>query len=157
MDGKNIICVTDSAPNMVAACRLIGNHRIPCIAHKCNTLIQKDLMQNESVKEIPALLAKIRGGQKKIMYRFEQLRQLREIDNQNQMALLLSEICEIDDAVITEDQYVSEGDMEISNSIRVLDRNQNAFNGLKTLSNIRFGCLYKISKSYKENISMLFK
>lgn len=72
------------------------------------------------------------------------------------MALLLNEICEIDDIVITEGQFVSEGDMATSDSILILERNHNAFNGLKTLSNIRFGCLYKISKSYKDNSSMLF-
>lgn len=154
METKNIVCITDSAANMVAACRLIGNHRVPCIAHKCNTLIQKDLMANNSVKEIPALLTKMRAGQKKLMYRFEQLRHMREIDNQNQLALLLNELCEIDDAITTEDQYVSE---QYLDHIRALERNQNAFNGLKTMSNIRFGCLYKISKSYKENSSMLFK
>lgn len=81
MENKKIICVTDSAANMVAACRLIGCHRMPCIAHKGNTLIQKDMMQNQEVKEIPALLAKMRAGQKKLMYRFEDLRHMKEIDN----------------------------------------------------------------------------
>lgn len=90
LEDKIIICVTDSAANMVAACRLIGNHRQACIAHKGNTLIQKDLIQNPQVKEIPALLSKMRGGQKKLTYRFEELRQMREVDNQNQLGLLLN-------------------------------------------------------------------
>lgn len=91
------------------------------------------------------------------MYRFEELREMRETDNQHQLALLLNELCEIDEAVITEGQYVSEEDQAILNLVCDLDRNRNGFNGLKTLSNIRFGCLYKISKSYKENSSTLFK
>lgn len=70
MEEKKIICVTDSAANMVAACRLTGNHRIPCISHKCNTLIQVDLLQNQRVKVIPDLLAKMRAGQKKINVSF---------------------------------------------------------------------------------------
>lgn len=158
MNNKHIVCVTDSAANMVSACRLIGSYRIPCIAHKTNTLIQKDLMQNPDLKEIPALLTKMRAGQKKLLYRFEELRQIKELDNQNQLGLLLNEICEIDDVVIAEGQYVSEEEnTAINNSIRSLDRNQNGFHGLKSLSNIRFVCLYKISKSYKDNSSNLFK
>lgn len=153
MENKTITCVTDSAANMVAACKLIGSHRLPCIAHKTNTLIQKDLMQNPEVKEIPALLTKMRAGQKKLMYKFEDLRQMREEDNQNQLVLLLNEICELDDIVNTEQQYVSGDDATILNSLSALEQNQNAFNGLKTFSNIRFMCLYKISKSYKENAS----
>lgn len=153
MGEKKIVCVTDSAANMVAACRLTGNHRIPCIAHKCNSLIQVDLLQNQRVKEIPELLAKMRAGQKKLMYRFEELNHLKEIDNQNQLALLLNELSEIDDAVITENEYVSGEVDEIYKSILNLEHNQNSFNGLKTLSNIRFGCLFKIAKSYKDNAS----
>lgn len=84
------------------------------------------------------------------MYRFDELRQLKEIDDQNQLALLLNELCELDDIVITESEYVSEEANEMLNSICNLDRNQNEFNGL----NIRFGCLFKISQSYKENASM---
>lgn len=107
MEKKKIICVTDSAANMVSACRLIGNHRLPCIAHKCNTLIQKDMMENQDLKEIPALLSKMRAGQKKLMYRFEELRRMSEVDNQNQLSLLLNEICELDEVISTEEQYVS--------------------------------------------------
>lgn len=156
LEEKNIICITDSAANMMAACRLIGNHRLPCIAHKSNTLIQKDMMTNPCLKEIPALLTKMRAGQKKLLHKFEELRTMREADNQKQLALLLHEISELDDVVNTEEQYVSEEDSTILNTICTLERNHNAFNGLKTFSNIRFGCLYKISKSYKENSSTHF-
>lgn len=154
MEAKKVVVVTDSAANMVAACRLTGNHRVPCIVHKCNTLIQVDMLQNPRVKPIPELLAKMRAGQKKLLYRFEELKEIRETDIQNQLALLMSELCELDDIVNTENEYVSGEDDEIFKSICNLNRNQNTFNGLKTLSNIRFGCLFKIAQSYKENSSM---
>lgn len=156
LNDKKIVCVTDSEAKMVAACRLIGNHRFPCIAHKANTLIQTDMMQNPSVKEIPALLTKIRAGQKKLMYRFELLRQIRDDDNQKQFSLLMNELSELDDIVNAENQYIISDDL-ISNAIRSLDYGHNEFNGLKTLSNIRFGCLYKLSKSYKDNASIIRK
>lgn len=99
MENKNIICVTDSAANMIAVCRLIRAHRLPCIAHKANTLIQNDLLENPSMKVIADLLTKMRAGQKALMYRYDKLRQIRELDNQNQLALLLNEICELEQIV----------------------------------------------------------
>lgn len=153
LENKKIVCVTDSAANMVAACRLIGNHRVPCIAHKTNSLIQKDMLHHPSVKEIPALLAKIREGQKKLIYRFDELRQLKDKDNQNQMSLFLNEISELEEIVDAEGQYSSEDDTNTSNFIRNLDHGRNEFSGLKTFSNIRFGCVFKLSSSYKNNSS----
>lgn len=152
---KKIVCVTDSAPNMVLACRLIGNYRVPCIAHKINTLIQKDMLQNPSMTPIRDLLSKIRDGQKKLMYRFDELNNIKEQDIQNRFALLLNEISEMDDICSAENQYIND-DM-FSNAIQSVDRSQSKFNGLKSLSNIRFCCLYKLSKSYKENASTIKK
>lgn len=155
LNNKKIVCVTDSAANMVCACRLIGNHRIPCIAHKSNTLVQKDMFQNASMKPIQQLITKIRAGQKRLIYQFEELKRIRAEDNQNQFALLLNEICELEDVCDAESQYISED--ILSNAIRCVDNNHNDFNGLKALSNIRFGCLYKLSKSYNDNASIIKK
>lgn len=157
LNDKKIVCITDSAANMVAGCRLIGNHREPCLAHKANTLIQKDLMSNATVKEIPALLAKIRAGQKKLMYRFEMLQQIRDEDNQNQYALLLNEISQLEEVVDAENQYVSNDADDLLDNIRGLEREHNSFNGLKVMSNIRFGCLFKLSKFYRDNCSIIKK
>lgn len=157
LEKKKIVCITDSAANMVAACRLIGCPRVPCVAHKSNLLVQKDMMTHPDLKPIPALIAKIREGQKKLMYRFDDLRQLRDKDNQNQMALFLNEICELDEMVDAENQYRSgDDDTDISNFIRDLDHGRNEFSGLKVLNNIRWGCVFKLASSYKKNSSMLF-
>lgn len=153
LENKKIVCVTDNAANMISACRMIGKHRLPCIAHRANLLIQRDMMQHPSVKEIPALISKIRDGQKKLMYRFDDLRQIRDKDNQNQMALLLNEICELDEIVDAEEQYVSD-DADISTLIR--DQNQNEFSGMKSLNNIRWNCVQKVASSYKKNASEFY-
>lgn len=157
LNNKKIVCVTDSASTMIAACRLIGNNRQPCLAHKANTLIQKDMLKNDAVKQIPALLSKIRAGQKKLLYRFEMLQQIRDQDNQNQLAFLLNELSQLDDVVNAENQFVSGEDDTILNTIRNLENGNDAFNGLKAISNIRFGCLYKLSKFYKDNSSIIKK
>lgn len=145
---KKVIKVTDSAANMVCACTWIGGHRVPCIAHKTNLLVQKDMMQDESIKEIPALLAKIREGQSKLMYKFDELREIKDKENQNQMAMLLHELCEVNEIVDAESQYPN-----VDDAIRDFDRN--GFSGLKTLSNIRWGCVYKMATAYKNNSSII--
>lgn len=152
LENKRLICITDSAANMCAACRLIGNHRVACIAHKTNSLVQTDLMTNPSVKEIPALLAKMRAGQKKLMYKFDEMRQLKDKDNQNHMALFLNELCELEEIVNAEENYASGDD----NLIREFDCDRNSFSGLKTLQNIRWSCMFKVSMAYKNNASTLF-
>lgn len=155
LNDKKPVCVTDSAANMIAAVNLIGNRRLPCKSHKVNTLIQKDMLQDPSMGKIRALLAKIRDGQKKLLYRFEDLKSIRAEDNQNKLSLLLNELCELEELCSAECQYVS--DELVSDVIQSADTNQSDFNGLKSLSNIRFGCLYKLSKSYDDNKSIIKK
>lgn len=157
LQNKKIVLVTDSAPNMVMACRLSGHHRYPCIAHKGNLLVQKDMLGNPSVKEIPALIGKIREGQKKLMYRFDELRRIREIDTQNQMALLLNEICELDEILDAENQFTIEPEDDTALSNLIHGHNQNEFSGLRTVNNIRWGCTFKLATSYKNNSSELFE
>lgn len=71
LEEKKVVCITDSAANMTAACRAIGNKRFPCLGHKVNTLIQKDLMADHSAKPLRDVLKKIREGQSKLLYRHE--------------------------------------------------------------------------------------
>lgn len=144
---KKIVCVTDSAPNMVAACRLTGNRRIPCIAHKANTMIQKDLMSHPSAQPIQKLLKKIREGQTKLIYRHGQLQKLRDDDNQKKFALLMSELSEIEEIYDAEEQFQNYPDESIA-----MPSDQD-FSGLKTMNEIRWNCILKFSKCYLENSS----
>lgn len=156
LQDKKIIKVTDNAPNMVCACTWIGGHRVPCIAHKTNLLVQKDMMQDESIKELPALLAKIREGQTKLMYKFDELREIKDKENQNRMVNLLNEIYEVNEIVDAENQYPNQ-DEDTPQLLRDFERNYGQFSGLKTLSNIRWGCMYKMATAYKNNSGELFK
>lgn len=144
LSDKKIVCVTDSAPNMVLACRLTGNRRIACIAHKTNSLIQKDLMTHECAQPIRALLKKIREGQNKLIYRHGQLQKLRDDDNQKKFALLMTELSELQEIYDAETQFQNIPEFEPS---------QHDFSGLKAMNEIRWNCILKFSKCYLENSS----
>lgn len=145
---KKIVCVTDSAPNMVSACQLTGNIRYPCIAHKINLLVQKDLMTDPLAKPLRELIKKVREGQSKLLYRHEELKRLREEDNQNKFALFLSELSELDDICDAEARFQNISESE---TIQV----QNDFTGLKSINDIRWNCTLKVAKCYLDNASEL--
>lgn len=148
LTNKKIVCVTDSAPNMVAACRMIGNKRIPCIAHKTNSLIQKDLMADNASKALRDLLKKVREGQNKLLYRHEEMKAMRHEDSQNTLALFLNEIADIEQAIDAESQFADAD----------YDPNQfeNDFTGLKSINDIRWNCVHKFSKCYLDNWSKFY-
>lgn len=148
LSDKKIVCVTDSAANMVLACRLTGNRRIACIAHKTNSLIQKDLMTHEDAKPIRDLLKKIREGQNKLIYRHGQLQKLREDDNQKKFALLMTELSELQEIYDAEAQFQNIPEFE-----PIIEPSQDGFSGLKSINEIRWNCILKFSKFYLENSS----
>lgn len=144
LGSKTITCVTDSAANMVLACNLLDNRRIPCIAHKTNSLIQKDLMTHSSTQILRDLLKKVRVGQSKLLYRHEELKAMRHEDNQNALALFLSEIAENEQAIEAECQFTDSFDSAPF---------ENDFTGLKSFNEIRWNCIHKFSKCYLDNSS----
>lgn len=143
LQNKKIVCITDSASNMVLACRLIGNNRIPCIAHKANSLIQKDFMADDSSQIIRDLLSKVRKGQKKLLYRHEELKSLRNEDNQHTLGLFFNEIADIEQAIEAENQFV-DADYDFTQL-------ENNFTGMKAINNIRWNCIHKFAKCYSDN------
>lgn len=145
LGNQKIVCITDSDAKIVLACRLIGNKRIPCIAHKTNSLIQKDLMTHDSSKTLRDLLKKVRAGQNKLLYRHEEMKAMRIEDNQKTMALFLSEIAEIEQAIDADSQF-ADTDYDPT-------RFENDFTGLKSISEIRWSCVYMLSKCYLDNSS----
>lgn len=148
LENKKVVCITDSAPNMVLACRLIDNKRIPCIAHKTNSLIQKDLMADSSSKILRDLLKKVREGQSKLLYRREEMRAMRMEDNQNALALFLNEIADAEQAIDAENQFTDDN----------VDSTQfgNDFTGMKSINDIRWNCIHKFSKCYLDDSSELY-
>lgn len=148
LSGKNIVCVTDSARNMILACRLIGNKRVPCISHKANTLVQTDLMTHETAEPIRKLLKKVRDGQNKLIYRHGELQKFRDEDNQKKFALLMTELSELQEEFDAEMQFPNNSEDE-----PIIDFAQNDFTGTKTFNHIRWNCIWKFSKFYLDNQS----
>lgn len=138
---KKIVCITDNAPNMV-----VTNMRYPCIAHKINLLIQKDLMTHPSAKPIRELVKKIRESQTKLLYRHEELKNYRDEDNQKKFALFMSELSELDEMCDAEARFQNELKSETAQF-------QNDFTGLKSVNEIRWNAVLIVLKCYLDNSS----
>lgn len=155
ISNKTIICVTDSAANMKKAVRLLNKKHFPCVAHKTNLLIQKDLMSHPDMQPLRNIMAKIRNIQKKFLYRHSQLKQIDEQDRQTKLFLLIDEISEIEKAVNAELQF-GDGicDNESERAATSEDNFQReAFSGLKSMSNVRWSVIYKLAKSFLDHAS----
>lgn len=151
---KKIVCVTDSAANMKKAVRLLGLRHVPCIAHSINLLVQKDLMMHASMHPLREILSKIRKVQKKLMYKHCELKKLSDQDHQKKMFLFIDEICEIEGAMNADFQFGSVNDTEDDSNERFFFPSESgAFTGLKSLSMVRWCCIYKLIKCFLEHIS----
>lgn len=143
LESKKIVCVTDGAANMAKAIRLLHFKHIICIAHSTNNLI-KDTLKHPDVEKIGKLLEKIRKAQRHLLYRYEELKKMHDKDNQNRLFLLLNEFHEMEQIYDAEIQFGSE----------IAENND--FSGLKSVSNVRWNCVYLLAKGFLEHSSKFF-
>lgn len=159
ISNKNIVCVTDNAANMKKAVRLLNKKHFPCIAHKSNLLIQKDLMAAPEMQPLRDIVAKIRKIQKKLIYRHSQLKEIDDKDKQTKLLLLIEQISDIETAVNAEFQFGDHLVVDNDSEHGVFFENemqQNAFSGLKSMSNVRWSVIYKLAKSFLDHASEYF-
>lgn len=146
---KNIMCVTDGGKNIVKCTELMKLRRIGCIAHKCHRLIQKDLIEDPEMKAILDLIGKLRRVQSKLLYRYQELKQIHEDDRQKRIFELLEEF--------TQNEDIFEANERID--FDIIDDNSN-FSGLKSMSNVRWNCIFKLAKchlNHQSKILITFK
>lgn len=158
LSGKKIVIVSDSAANMKKAVRLLGLKHVPCIAHMSNLLIQKDLMTHEKMQPIRDILNKIRKTQKKLIYKYSELKKIHEEDQQNRISLLINEMSEIEIAVNADIQFGStcddcNGCLGTDNQSSFAEMEHSTFNGFKSFSTVRWCCIYKLIKCFLEHMS----
>lgn len=150
---KKIVCVTDSAANMKKAVRLLGLHHIPCIAHSVNLLVQKDLMMNAAMQPLRDILTKVRKIQKKLMYKHMELKNMNEQDQQKKLFLFIDEVSEIEEAINAEFQFNSSTCDTEYDVDEQFPTSSSSFTGLKSLSLVRWCCIYKLIKCFLEHLS----
>lgn len=156
--GKKIVCVTDSAANMKKAVRLLGLKHVPCIAHMANLLIQQDLMTNEKIQPLRDILTKIRKAQRKLIYKYGELKKIHEMDQQNKISLFINEMSEIEEAVNADLQYGCTFDADndcncTDDQFSFAEMGASTFNGFKSFSSVRWCCVYKLIKCFLEHMS----
>lgn len=154
---KHIVCVTDKAANMKKAVRLLNRKHFPCIGHKVNLVIRKDLMGAPDMQPLRDIVSKIRKIQKKLLYRHSQLKEIDDNDKQTKLLLLIEQMSETEQAINAEVQFGNQANDELWDD-ESFDKEiqQNAFSGLKSMSNVRWSVVYKLIKSFMDHSSEYF-
>lgn len=91
LENKNITAVTDNGTNMTAACRLLNLERFPCMAHGIKNLLMTDMLENESMKDLRALVQKLRTTQHALVYRHAMLKKVSDDIHHEKIAKFLIE------------------------------------------------------------------
>lgn len=140
LEDKKIIPITDGGSNVKKCCELLNLQRFGCIAHSCNRLIQHDLLENKDpeIKPIKDVISKIRRTQRSLVYRFSEMKALHDKDKHDTLFLMLEEFNELETEWDCEEQFC---DM-----LEETDRGN--FDGLKSMSRIRWTCIEKTIKCH---------
>lgn len=73
---KKISVVTDGGSNVKKCAELLGVRRSSCISHGIHQLITTDLLKHDSMEEIRNLIVKLKTIQRKMLYKFDELKTL---------------------------------------------------------------------------------
>lgn len=148
LQDKNIIFVTDGGSNVKAACVPLKKKRLSCVAHQLNRLIQHDLMEKNKVRIEPiiTLIEKLRKIQRALVYKYEQLKNIYERDKHEQIFLMLEQFEMIEEEWVCNEKFIDGIDFDVG-----------SFNGLKSFSTVRWGCIYILVKFHCDHIGIVKK
>jgi hypothetical protein len=135
IDKKHVVCVTDGGANVKKSTELLNLKRFACVAHSINNLIQNDLMRSDKMTELSNLITKLRKIQRTLIYKHTHLKQVYEDDRYKRIIALLDECSETDDLFDAETQFC---DVNLEN--------RGDFTGLKSISNVRWNCVFKLAQ-----------
>lgn len=94
LSNKKISVVTDGGSNIVKACRNMNISRSGCIAHILHNVISRDLMRNTQAQALVDLMAHIRQIQRKMTYKYGELKAIHDAKRQHEMWSLLEQFKE---------------------------------------------------------------
>lgn len=144
LHGKNLLGISDGGSNVIKCLELLHIQRLGCMAHSCNRLIVHDLMKNEKMSPFEEILDKLRKSQRKLTFKYTELKEKAENDQQTKLFLMLEELCNIYEISKKEEQFVDDVDflqleLEFSNA---LEDTHNNFRGLHSSNPVRWNCLH---------------
>lgn len=151
LEAKHLTAVTDGGSNVKKCTELLDILRLGCVAHSCNRLIQHDLLNCDDIEinELRTVIAKMKKVQRALIYKFEELKNIHERDQQNKIQLIIDELCELNDICEADDRYGEYIDSIDECAARA------SFGGLKSRSSVRWCCTEKLAKCFLENQSEL--
>ncbi|XP_055306784.1 uncharacterized protein LOC129571046 [Sitodiplosis mosellana] len=145
---KEIIAVVDGAANVNRTVNDMGFVKIKCIAHSINRLIQFDLIQKgEGIEDLKNIIKKLRLIQKALLYSYGQLTKMAKNERQKQIFELLEELTAIEEAIEADERF----------SVEDLTAAPAGMDGLKSISSVRWNCIYKVCHAHFHNSAIVKK
>lgn len=139
---KEIISIVDGAANVNRTVDDMGLIKIKCIAHAINRLIQFDLLEKgQGIEELTEVLTRLRRIQKALLYRYGELTKIAKGERQKQIFDMLEEITVVEEALEADERF----------SIEDLTRGPPRMEGLKSISSVRWNCIFKMCNAHFEN------
>lgn len=142
LQNKEIISVVDGGANVNLTVDNLGFVKIKCIAHSINRLIQHDLLQKgEGIDDVKNLILKLRKIQKNLLFSYGELTKIANVERQKQIFEMLEHLTSIEEAMEIDERY----------SIDDLTAGAARMDGLKSISTVRWNCIYKVCQSHYQN------
>lgn len=95
LHAKILTLVTDNGTNMCLAAELLNLPRAPCLAHKIQRLIMKDMYEHERMLPLRRIIRKLRSIQKVLLYSHNKLVLIADDDFQTKYIQWLTDSSEL--------------------------------------------------------------
>lgn len=142
LEQKEIISVLDGGANVNLTVDNMGFVKIRCIAHSINRLIQHDLIEKgRGIEDVTNLISRLRRIQKALLFSYGALTKIANVERQKQIFELLEEMTATEEAMELDERYHVE---ELTAGAARMD-------GLKSISTVRWNCIYKVCQSHFKN------
>lgn len=164
LESKTIGLVTDDGPNMKRCCELLNFQRASCYAHRCNLLIQTDLLGNKDkdpdIEKLTDVIKKMKRIQQALVYKYDELKRMFEHEKQDRIFAMLSEMVATRNILEADERFTDYND-DLNN----IDNNDNVEEPLKdhetlkggsSMNPIRWGCIQKLASYHLEYQSIIY-
>lgn len=92
---KIITVVTDGGSNVKKASELLRIYRANCISHATHLLISCDLLKHDDMEELRELFSKLRQIQAKLVYKYNEMKEIDTSDKQQKVIAAIKEYAEL--------------------------------------------------------------
>ncbi|KAI8118760.1 Transposable element Hobo transposase [Lucilia cuprina] len=153
LENKELCAVTDGGTNIIAALKKENIVRYGCLAHALHRFLMHDVLNEDSFKHINAIIQKLKGIFRSLMYSSEEIGKLHNLKEQDELTKILIESQYIAQNFEYEERFAV-GDDNFDNEVeKALMFNQHA--SLKNSVPTRWNSLLEMLRSFLKNIDII--